>query len=92
MVNNVIWEELEGHLHILVLIKRGFEINVLNVRTTEFGSRSTDDTVPHNFCRDHVGCICSEFVKIIDEVADNGDSHTIWVVLLGAVVDDNSCI
>ncbi len=33
-----------------------------------------------------------EFVRIINEVASRGDAHTIWVVLLGAVVDDDSCV
>jgi hypothetical protein len=91
VVDDVIGKELEGHSHVLVSIEWGFEIHVLDVRATKFGSRGTDDTVPHNFCRDHVGCTCSEFVRIIDEVAANGDVHTIWVILLGAVVDDNSC-
>jgi hypothetical protein len=90
--DDVIWKELEGHLHVLVSIKWGFEIHVFDVRTTKFGSWGTDDTVPHNFCRDHVGRMCGEFIWTIDEVAVNGDSRLIWVDLLGVVVDDNSCI
>ncbi len=92
MVNDVIWKELEGHLHVLILIEWGFEIHVFDVCATEFSSRSTDDTVPHNFCRDHVGSMCSEFVRIINEVVANSGAHSIWVVLLGAVVGDDSCI
>ncbi len=79
-------------MHVLVLIERGFEIHVFDVRTTKFGSWSTDDTVPHFFCRDHVGGTCSEFVWIINEVAANSDVHLILVILLGAVVDDDSCV
>jgi hypothetical protein len=52
----------------------------------------TDDTVPHYFCRDHVSCMCGEFVRIIDKVATNSDPNSIWVVFLGAVVDDNLCV
>ncbi len=84
--------ELEGHLHVLVSIEWSFEIHVFDVFATKFGSWGTDDTVPHNFCRDHVGCTCSELVRIIDEVAANGDVHLIRVILLGAVVDDDSCV
>jgi hypothetical protein len=92
VVNDVIWKDLEGHLHVLISIAWGFEIHVFDVRVTKFVSRGTDDTVPHNFCRDHVSCTCSEFVRIINEVATSGDAHSIWVVLLGAVVNDNSCV
>ncbi len=92
MVDYVIWKELEGHLHVLVSFKWGFEIHVFDARTIKFGSWGTDDAVPHDFCRDHVGCTCSEFIWIINEVAANGDSHSIWVILLGAVVDAKSCI
>ncbi len=28
MLNDVVWEELEGHLHVLISIKRRFEIHV----------------------------------------------------------------
>jgi hypothetical protein len=90
MVNDVIWKELEGHLHVLVLIKWGFKIHIIDIRTNKSGCQISDDTVPHNFCRVHVGCTCSEFVQIIDEVATIGDTQLIWVVLLGAVVDDDS--
>ncbi len=92
MVDDVIWKEPEGHLHALVSIEWGFEVQVFDVRATKFGSHGTDHTVPRIFCRDHVGCMCSEFIRIIDEVATNGDAHLIWAVLLGAVVDDNSCV
>ncbi len=81
-----------GHLHVLISIEWSFKIHVFDVRITKFGSWGTDDTVPHNFCRDHVGCTCGEFVWIIDEVAANGDSNLIQIILMGAVVDDNSCI
>ncbi len=47
---------------------------------------------PGNFHRDHVGCTCSEFVWIINEIAANGDAHLIWVILLGAMVDYDSCV
>ncbi len=71
MVDDVIWKELEGHLHVLVPIKWGFKIHVFDVCAPEFGSRSTDDTFPHNFHRYHVGCLCSELIRIINKVGAN---------------------
>ncbi len=41
---------------------------------------------------DHASCTCDEFIQIIDEATANDDLHLIWVILLGAVVDDNSCL
>jgi hypothetical protein len=41
---------------------------MFDVCATKFGSWGTDDTVPHNFCRDHVGCTCADFIWIINEV------------------------
>jgi hypothetical protein len=90
--NDVIWEKLDGHLHVLISIEKCFEIHVFGIGATKFGSWGTDDTVPHYLCRDHVGCLCGEFIQIIDKVAANSDPNLIWVVFLGAVVDDNSCI
>jgi hypothetical protein len=36
--------------------------------------------------------MCREFVWIIDKVFVNRDLYLIWVIFLGAVVDDNSCV
>ncbi len=83
MVNDIIRKELEGHLHVLVSIKWGFKIYVLDVCTTKFGSWGTNANVPHNFCRDHDSHTCGELIRVINVLAANGDSHLIWVVLLG---------
>jgi hypothetical protein len=83
VVNYVIRKKLEGHSHVLVLIEGSFEIHVVDVCATKLGSWGTDDTVPHIFCRDHVGCTCGEFAWIIGETAANSDSNSIWVVFLG---------
>jgi hypothetical protein len=78
-------------LHVIVSIERGFEIHFFDIGTTKFGSWGTDDTVPHYFCRDYVGCMCGEFVQIINGVAPNSDPNLIWFVVLRVLVDDNSC-
>jgi hypothetical protein len=67
-------------------------MHIFDVHATEFGPWGTDDTVSHNFSRDYVGCTCGEIKRIINEVAANSDSDSIWLVLLGAVVDGNSCV
>ena len=92
MFNEVVWEELEGHSQVLVSIKWHFEIHVFYIGPTEFGSWRTDYTVLHYFCRDHTGCACRELVWIIDKDSANRDPYLIWVVFLGAVVDDNLCV
>ncbi len=89
---DVLWKQLEGHLHVLVSIKRCFRIHIFDISSTKFGSWGTDDAVPHYFCRDHVGCTCGEFVQIIYEVATNSDPNSIWVLFWGALADDNLCI
>ena len=38
MLNDVVWEELEGHLHVLVSIERCFKINVFYISPIKFGS------------------------------------------------------
>ncbi len=83
VVDYVIWKKLEGHLYVLVSIKRGVKIHVFDVGATNFGSWGTDDTVPYYFHRDHVGCTCDECVWIIDEVSTNSDPDLIWVLFLG---------
>ncbi len=65
---------------------------MFDVGATEFGSWGIGDTVQQYFCRGHVSCMCGEFVWIIDEVSANSDPDTIWVIFLGAVVDDISCV
>ena len=92
MFNDVVWEKLEGHSHVLISIERRFEIHVFDIGATKFGSRCADYTVPHYFGRDHICCTCCQFVRIINKVAADCDSHSIRVVFLGAVVNNDSCV
>ncbi len=48
MVDNIVWEKVEGHSHVLILIKWGFEEHILNVSYGKSGIRGADDTVPHD--------------------------------------------
>jgi hypothetical protein len=56
--NDVVWEELEGHSHELVSIERHFKVHVFYIGPAKFGFWRTDNTVPHYFCGDHIGCTC----------------------------------
>ncbi len=90
--NDVIGKKLEGHAHVLVLVEECFEIHVFDISNTKFGAWGANHTGPHNFCRYHVGSLGGELIWIINEVPTNSDSDSIWVILLGAVVDNNLCI
>ncbi len=79
-------------MHVLILVEGCFKIHVFDISTTKFGTWGANHTVPHNFCRYHVGCLGGELVWIINEVPANIDSDSIWVILLGAVVDNNLSI
>jgi hypothetical protein len=48
MADNILWEKVEGHSHVLIPIKWGFKVHILNVGSGESGIRGVDDTVPHN--------------------------------------------
>ena len=47
--NDVVGEELEGHSHVFVSIKRRFKIHVFYIGPTKFGSWHTNHTVSHFF-------------------------------------------
>jgi hypothetical protein len=82
----------EGHAHVLVSVKGCFEIHVFDIGNPKFGAWGANHTVPHNFCRYHVGCLGGELVLIINEVPADSDSDSIWVIVMGAVVDNDSCV
>ncbi len=51
MVDNIVWEKVEGHSHVLIPIEWGFELHILNVSSGELGIRGADDNVPHDLQR-----------------------------------------
>ncbi len=54
-----------------------------DVGTTKFGTRCADDAIPHYLGRYHVGRTCGELVGVVDEVATNGNAHTVRIVFCG---------
>ncbi len=89
MVHNIIWKKVKGHSHVLIPIEWGFEVHVLNVGSCESG---TDDTVPHDLRRYHVGGACGKFERVLDKVPTNCDADRIRVFLLWTMVNDNASI
>jgi hypothetical protein len=65
------------------------EKHILDVRAAEFGVGRTDNTVPHDFGWNHIGCSCSELVWVIDQISANGDAHAVGIILLGPMDYDN---
>jgi hypothetical protein len=43
-------EKRQWHSHILIPIKRHFEIHILDVGATKLGSRGANHAIPHDFC------------------------------------------
>jgi hypothetical protein len=90
--NDVIGKKFEGHAHVLVSVEGCFEVHVFDIGTTKFGAWGANHTVPHNFCRYHVGCLGGELIWIINKVPTDSDSDLVRVILLGVVVDNNLCV
>ncbi len=49
MFDDIIKYQLQWHFHVLVSIKRCFDIHILDVRAAKFGIEHTDNAVPHDF-------------------------------------------
>ncbi len=48
MVDNIVWEKVEGHSYVLIPIEWGFKVHILNIGSGESGIRGADDTDPHD--------------------------------------------
>ncbi len=83
---------MHRHFHVFVSVEGSSKVHVFDVGTTKFGTRCADDTIPHYLGRYHVGCVCGELVGVVDEVATNGNAHTVRIVFLWAMIDDNACV
>jgi len=58
--------ESHRHFHVFVPIKRCLEIQMFDIGSTKLGTRHAGNTVPHHFCRDHVGRVRNELAWVID--------------------------
>ena len=75
--------------HVFIPVEWGAEIKVFDVGTSIARAWCGDDAVPHDFAGSEVGGSGGEFVGVVDQVATCGDSDSVGVGLLWAVVDND---
>jgi hypothetical protein len=92
VVDDVLWEERERHLHIFISVKWCFDIHVLDVSSGKPGASGADGTFPKEFRGDHASGMHGEFKWISDKVATNSDTDTVGMLFLGAMINDNTSI
>ena len=92
MLNDVLWEEGERHLHIFIPVKRRVKVYVLNVGASKLCPFCTDCAVPKKFGENHVSGVPGEFKRIIDLFTANSDANAVRVFFLWTMIDDNSKI
>jgi hypothetical protein len=83
-------EEVEVHFHVLKSIEGGFQIETLDVGAHVLGVWRADDAVPKELGGRKVGRTGGQFARVVDEVAADCDADAVWVVLLRAVIDNDS--
>jgi hypothetical protein len=92
MLNDVLWEEGERHLHIFIPVKWHVKVHVLDVGAGKTCALCADHAVPKKFGGNHVSGTCGEFKGIIDQVTTNRDANGVRVLFLWTMIDDNSTI
>jgi hypothetical protein len=92
MLNDVLWEEGESHLHIFILIKWCVKVHVLDVGASKMCPLCVDPAVPKKFRGNHVSGACGEFKRIIDQVTANSDANVVGVFFLWTMIDVNLTI
>ncbi len=92
MVDDVLWEKRERHLHTFISIEGHLKIHVLDVSTSKTCTFGADCAVPKEFQRDHVSGKSGEFKWIIDKIPANSDADAVGVLLLWAMVKYNASI
>ena len=79
-------------MHVLVPVHWCSKIKEFQVGSNVPGIFSADDTIPHYFQSDKVGSLCSEFARVVYEVATDCDSDAVGVFFQWTVVYNNSSI
>ncbi len=70
-------------MHVSVALHFCIEIKIFDVQTHEFGVWRGYDAVEDNFGRRDAGCWCADIVRIIDQVASNGETVAMRFFFLG---------
>jgi hypothetical protein len=92
VINDVLWEKRERHVHIFISVKWCVEIHVLDVSSGKPGASGADGAVPKEFRGDHVSGMCGEFKWISDKVATDGDTDAVGILFLGTMINNNMSI
>ena len=61
-------------LHVLVSIKGGSQVEILDVEAHVLHAFGAEDTVPHQFRCGEVSCSCREFARVVYEVTERRQS------------------
>ena len=92
MLNDVLWENGERHLHIFIPIKWCIKVHVLDVGAGKTCSLCADCAVPKKFGGNYVSGVHGEFKRIIDQVTTNHDTSAVRVFFLWPMINDNLTI
>ncbi len=63
-----------------------------NVSSGKPGASGADGAVPKEFRGDHVSGARGEFEWISDKVSTDGDMDLVGILVLGMMINDNTCI
>merc|ERR1711966_272118 len=66
----------------------GFKVKTFDVSTHVLSLWRTNHAVPQEFGCGEVCCAGGEFIRIIYQISAHRDPHSVWVILLGAIVYD----
>ncbi len=89
MLDDVLWEKGERHLHIFIPIKWHVKVHVLDFGTGKICPLRADRAVPKKFSRNHVSGAHGEFKRIIDQVSASSDANVVRVFFLWMMINDN---
>jgi len=89
LFDGCLWENANGHFHILITIHGRAEIEIFYVKTEISGVFCADDAVPQHLCCCEICCACCEFSWVFDEVSACSEADSIWICLLRSVVDND---
>jgi hypothetical protein len=92
MLNDVLWEEGESHLHIFIPAVWHVKVHVLDVGAGKACPLCTDHAVPKKFVGNHVSGARGEFKRTIDQVTANNDVNAVRVFFLWTMINNNSTI
>ena len=89
LVNDSLWENVNGHLHVFKAIQWSSKVEVFDVEAQIFCIVCADDAVPQEFSGGEIHCSCCEFSRVVDEVSTGSEADMIGVRFLGAKVEND---